>query len=285
MATERTFGGNGQIVQCGKNTISGIGMIIGVEVEITEKKPSKPKPRMPPLPSGMKGKYAKKIRQWYKKETEAWSKQNRKWKKAQRDALKKAKDNAKSEAKRVAEEHMTNVMPAKQCFCQADTCPGGKKCSVVVQDKKQKANNGTVFSNHVTDTHAYASALSKWTANPQCMTEEEAEKIKKKKAAKKKTKKKKVAKKKQQEKVLFNLVDKPFRKLSAQEILEQPIIAIKGVGKVRAAALRETLDITRVGELAKFGSRTKWSSMALEIRELAELESISKKNGSDNNCC
>jgi len=71
---------------------------------------------------------------------------------------------------------------------------------------------------------------------------------------------------------IINLVDKPFRELSASGILDLPITAIKGVGEIRAKALKETLDVSTVSELAELGPRTKWGAIAVMIQELAEFD-------------
>jgi len=162
MAKERTYGGDAQLVNCGKNTVTGVGIAIDVRVKIKKTKPTGPRPTMPNLSSipGLTSKAAKKIRGRVKKAQERWDTKNKAWKAAQKAAKAAAEKAAKTKAKTIATNHMNQKMGTKQCL--DPTCPQ------LVPDKNKKAEDGVLLTSHVTDTHAYASASSDWTANPLC---------------------------------------------------------------------------------------------------------------------
>ena len=176
MATKLKYGGDAQLITCGKNTVTGVGMAINETVKVTERKPAGARPTMPNLNgTGIKAAAAKKIRTKVKAAQAKWDKQEKKWKAAKTAALKKVEKLAKTNAEKIATTHMNDKMGAKKCLKAG--------CQILVKDPNMKANGGTLLGkSYVSGNYAHASAQSKWSASPECKKPEP----KKKKMGKKK---------------------------------------------------------------------------------------------------
>ena len=163
------WGGGAQLVSCGANTVTGYGIKTGVKARIEKTKPKGDRPTIPNLNGfGLKAKTAKAIKDRARKARAKWDKKFKAWKAAQKAAVAKAEKAAKKLAQKLAEEHMAETMKTKKCL--------DPKCRVLVPDKAQKANKGSLLARTVlTDTFVYASAYSKWTSAPVCKAKEEEE--------------------------------------------------------------------------------------------------------------
>jgi hypothetical protein len=71
-------------------------------------------------------------------------------------------------------------------------------------------------------------------------------------------------------------IDKPYRSLSGQELLNSPLSVIKGIGPVTEQQLMEALNINTVADLAAINVDSRWTKIARNIETLAQMEAESK---------
>ena len=72
-------------------------------------------------------------------------------------------------------------------------------------------------------------------------------------------------------------IDKPYRSLSGQELLNSPLSVIKGIGPVTEQQLMEALNINTVADLAVINVDNRWTKIARNIETLAQMEAESKQ--------
>lgn len=72
-------------------------------------------------------------------------------------------------------------------------------------------------------------------------------------------------------------VDKPYRELTGEELLNSELAVIKGIGPATQQHLEETLQIRTIADLAAINVDTRWTRIARNIRILAQREALNSK--------